>query len=434
MPKNILILTVDCWNLNLAANSSYTYSNLFSSISDYNVSNVYIRDELPNDPCCSRYFQISENRVIKSLFKRNVKTGKEVACGADAMATDNDAVLQQKELYGKHRKRFYYAKKLVRELIWKFSAWKSNELDEFLESIKPDAVVFTMEGYIHFNRICRYVLKKTGAKGIGYFWDDNFTYKQRSQIGYKILRFFQRRSLKKLAKQTSAFWAISPKTKKEADEFFGTECILLPKPAEREISTDMSIAKPIEGPIKMMYAGNLMIGRMNTIKAVAEIMAELNCDEQKICLDVYTNTEVPDELKKFGNGLSFYPPVSQSEILEKQQDADILLFAEDIVGRERKVARLSFSTKIPDYLSSGKCILAVGDNDTAPMEYFRNENIALCAGDKNELRQQLEKVINTPEILNEYGRRAYECARKNHSKEAVRNIVLETIEKITSGD
>lgn len=432
MPKNILILTVDCWNLNIGANSSYTYSNLFSSMDDYNISNIYTRDELPNDPCCSKYFQISENRIIKSLFKRKTKTGKEVVCGVASDEANSLAVNQQKELYSKHRKRFCYTKKIIRELIWKFSAWKSKELDTFLESVKPDAVIFTMEGYIHFNRICRYVLKKTGAKGIGYFWDDNFTYKQRSSVGYKVLRLLQRKSLKKLAKKTAAFWAIAPKTKKEADDFFGIDCILLPKPAEKDDDIIFDSQKPIVKPIKMMYAGNLMIGRMDTVRAVAKAMAEINKEGENLTLDVYSNTEIPNDLMNFGNGVIFHPPVSQSEVLNLQQRADVLLFAEDIVGKDRKVARLSFSTKIPDYLSSGKCILAIGDNDTAPMEYFRSENIALCAGNEGELLEQLGKIVNTPEILIEYGRRAYECARKNHSKEKIQKKVSDTINQVTS--
>ena len=430
MSKNILILTVDCWNSNIAAGSSYTYSSLFSSMCDYTISNIYTRDELPNDPCCSRYFQISENKVIKSILKRKTITGKEVVC-VDRENKDNEVVVQkQKELYSKHRKHFYYLKKIIREIIWKLSHWRTDELDSFLESVKPDVVIFTMEGYIHFNRLCRYVLKKTGSKSIGYFWDDNFTYKQRRRIGYKFLRFFQRKSLKKLAKETTAFWAISPKTKEEADRFFDINCTILPKPTERELNQKFDFQNSVDNQVRMMYAGNLMIGRMDTVRAVAQAMSEINKDDIKICLDVYTATEIPVDLQKFGFGVAFHAPVSQSEVLKLQNKADVLLFAEDIVGSERKVSRLSFSTKIPDYLSSGKCILAIGDNDTAPMEYFRSERVALCAGDVVEIKEQLERIVENPQIVHEYGKRAYECAKKNHLKADVQQTIKKTIEGI----
>lgn len=431
MSKNILILTIDCWNLDIGANSSYTYSNLFSSMDEYKLSNIYIREELPNDPCCQRYFQIRETKVIKSLLNRKVKTGREVLCGEDETVADKKGIEGQKEFYHKQRAHFYYTKLLVREIIWLLSAWKSKELDKFLDEAKPDVILYSMEGYIHFNRLCRYVVKKTGAKAIGYFWDDNFTYKQRPKnFGYKVLRFFQRRSLKKLTKETDDFFAIAPKTKKEADEFFNISCRLLPKPAERDVSKEPENSGQIHNPIKIMYAGNLMIGRMETIKMLADELAVINKDEVKITLDVYTNTKVPDDLLNAGAGVTFNKPVSQSEILNLQQEADILLFAEDIAGKERKVARLSFSTKIPDYMSSGKCILALGDYDTAPMEYFMSEDIALCAQDKNQLSQRLNEILNNPEILKEYGKKAYIATRKYHLKSDIQSKVKAAINEV----
>ena len=151
-------------------------------------------------------------------------------------------------------------------------------------------------------------------------------------------------------------------------------------------------------------------------------------DGIKIAFDVYTPTEVPDDLKNIGNGIAFHPPVSQSEVLTLQQQSDVLLFAEDIIGKERKVARLSFSTKIPDYLSCGKCILAVGDYDTAPMEYFREENVALCASNTEELREQIQNLLSHPETMQKYAQRALECAVKNHSKSKIQQIIKETID------
>ncbi|MBQ9737105.1 MAG: hypothetical protein IJV86_01715 [Clostridia bacterium] len=427
--KNILILTVDCWNLNIGANTSYTYSNLFSTMEEYNISNIYIREELPNDPCCKRYFQIRESQIIKGLLKRTTKTGREVECGALETEKDTEGIARQRDFYNKQRGRFYYTKKLIREAIWLLSPWKSKELDLFLKEVKPDIIIFSMEGYIHFNRICRYALKKTKAKGIGYFWDDNFTYKQRpGNIGYMVLRFFQRNSLKKLSKKTNAFWAIAPKTKKEADEFFEIDCILLPKPMEREVSKQES--REIEEPVKMFYAGNLMIGRLDSVKLIAEIFEEINKDKIRMSLDVYTSTLIPEELKKQGKGIEFHEPVSQSEVLRLQQNADVLLFAEAITGKERKAARLSFSTKIPDYLSCGKCIIAVGDKDIAPMEYFESEGVALCAENEEELRENLRRILTEPHIMKEYGEKARLCALKNHSKDKIQEIVRNTINEV----
>lgn len=427
MPK-ILICTVDTWNSKLSASSSNTFSALFAQYDAQDLANVYIREEFPDSKVCSKYFRISEQLVIKSLVKPKVKTGREVAAAEEASKSDLDTLEKYHQLYNKNRAKCSYVKLFIREIIWLFGRWRTKELDAFLEDFSPDVVVFSMEGYIHFNRICRYIVKKTGAKAIGYFWDDNFTYKQlKNNIGFRMFRLFQRRSLKKLVKCTNKFWAISPKTKEEADEFFGIDTILLTKPVDMpEKSIPMTAV--YEKPLKMVYTGNLAIGRVSTIIALSKALDKLNKNELLMELEVYTPTALsPEELKELGSFVRVCPPVPMDKVVGIQEKADILLFAEDIDGPSSKIARLSFSTKITDYLRSGKCILALGNADTAPMEYFAQTGAAICITQKEKIEENLRMISESPEILTEYATRAYECGKENHDGEKIRGIVEETI-------
>ena len=76
------------------------------------------------------------------------------------------------ERYKKYSAKRNWLLLYAREIIWKFGNWKTAELDRFIEEFKPEVVFFSMEGYIHLDRIARYVIKKTGAKGVGYFCSD----------------------------------------------------------------------------------------------------------------------------------------------------------------------------------------------------------------------------------------------------------------------
>lgn len=427
MPR-ILICTVDSWNSKLSASSSSTFSSLFSQYDAKDLANLYIREELPDSKVCSRYFQISEQRVIKSLLKPRMKTGKEVFAAEEMSKAELETLGKANELYSKNRAKRSYFKLFVREAIWLFGRWHSKELNAFLEDFSPDVVVFSMEGYIHFNRICRYIIKKTGARAIGYFWDDNFTYKQlKNNFGYRALRFFQRRSLKKLAKCTDRFWAISPKTKREADEFFGIESVLLTKPADMPDRNILSNAAH-ERPLKMIYTGNLAIGRASTIIAVSKALNKINESGPQIELDIYTPTALlPEESRELGGFVHLHPPVPLEAVAAIQQKADILLFVEDIDGPLSKKARLSFSTKITDYLKSRKCILALGNADTAPMEYFAQTGAAICVTQKERIEEALLTVLKSPDILAEYAERAYKSGKENHDGEKIRKIVEETV-------
>ncbi len=409
----ILVITVASWNSKVGSN---TWTSLLKNYDSENIANICIRDEIPDNKICSRYFAISENKVLKSILKRNIKTGREII--PEFSNENGDDLAAHNERYQKMQKNRRYSLLLAREMVWKLGKWKTHELDEFLDSFKPDIILHSMEGYIHLNSIVKYAIKRTGAKAVGYIWDDNFTYEQSNKIGFNIYRFFQRKSLKKLAKKTSRFFAISDMTKKEADKFFGIDCVILTKPLSTQPVVNYNEFKM---PIKAVYTGNLMIGRDKTLARIVKAAREINCDGKKIQFDIYTKTNLSDEIKSILNCdyCTLHDPVPQSEVLEIQRKSDMMLFVEDIDGEEAKIARLSFSTKITDYLSTGKCIFAVGCEETAPMQYFINNGAAIVAVSDGEIKEKLSLLANNPEMLIQYAEKAKESGIKNHSEEKI---------------
>ncbi len=420
----ILIITVPSWNSKVGANS---WTTLLENYPPENLASIYIRDEVPDSTVCSRYFNISENKIIKSIVRRNLKTGSEVSA-TQSEGYDESDLQAHNERYVKMKKKRRYSMLLAREMIWKLGKWHTPELDSFLDSFKPDLILHSMDGYIHLNRVIEYAMKRTGAAAVGYIWDDNFTYKQSSDIGYKIYRYFQRRSLRRLAKKTKEFFAISPFTKKEADAFFGINCHLLTKPLLCE-----PVAQTFGGefPIKMLYTGSLIIGRDRSLLRLSEALKKVNSKNVFVELDVYTQTVLSDEMtSKIQNEYChIHKPIPQSEALKKQNEADILLFLEDIDGKDAKVARLSFSTKITDYLSTGKCIFAIGNKDTAPMQYFIENEAAVVCGSDEDIEHALESICNDPHLMDAYAEKAAISAKKNHDPQKIQSVFYNTVTK-----
>ena len=412
-PK-ILIFTVASWNSKVGANTWETLVNRYDSAQ---LANIYLRDEIPDSQVCSQYFCISENRILKSIFKRSIKTGQVVAAQPLSQETDNPDLLSHNQRYEKMTKKRRYSMLLARELCWKIGKWKTKELNDFLDAFQPDVILYSMEGYIHLNRLVRYALKRTGARGIGYVWDDTFTYKQSKEFGYKVYRYFQRKSLKKLAKKTQEFFAITPKTKEEADAFFGAQCTVLSKPLHT-----MPVAATYENvrqPLRMLYTGNLLIGREKSLQKLSAALSTINADGQKIVLDVYTQTQLSAECLQTieTDCCRIHAPIPQSEVLQKQMEADVLLFLEDLSDANLK-ARLSFSTKITDYFSAGKCIFAIGNPDLAPMQYFKETQSAIVVEQEGTLLPALQ-TLSQPETLASCAQNAVECGVKNHGADVI---------------
>ncbi len=408
----VLVISVGAWS----SKGGSTWPSLLKCYDSENVANICIRDDYPDSDVASRYFNISENRVLKSIFNKDVKTGKEIKTQKSS-EIDQD-LKAHNERYSKMRKKRRYSLLLARELAWKLGKWKSPELDSFIDSFKPDVILYSMTVYIHHTRLVEYAIKRTGAKAVAYIWDDTFTYKQSDELGYKIYRFLQRKSLKRVAKITNKFFAISDMTKKEADEFFGVDSVVLTKPLYRAPEVDYS---KFEMPIKAVYAGNLFIGRDKSLARIVKAAERINSDGIKIRFDIYTSTELSEAIKNQLNCdyCEIHAPVPQQEVFEIQQKSDLMLFVEDIDGPDAKVARLSFSTKITDYLSSGKCIFAVGHKETAPMQYFINNDAAVIAAEDKEIEEKLSMLVNNPDLLVKYAENARDIGIRNHNEEKI---------------
>ena len=425
-PK-ILIFTVASWNSRIGSN---TWATLVEGYPAENLANICIRDEYPDSNVCSRYFVISESKVLKSVFRRHIKTGYEVDKTDIAKMNTNSALQEHNARYQKMSVKRKTYMLLARELVWKFGRWHTEDLDTFLDDFKPDIILHSMEGYIHLNRIIEYAIARTQAKVVGYIWDDNFTYLQSKELGHQFYRFFQRKSLKKLAHKTDAFFAITKKTKKEADAFFKINSVLLTKPL---LCVPEYCQTRVDYPIRMLYTGKLIIGREDTIRQIAEAIKEVNNSSgTKVLLDIYTNTQLDENTKVKINNIwcQIHPAVPQKEVYVLQKQADILLFVEAIEGPKAKIARLSFSTKITDYLSTGKCIFAVGHKDTAPMEYFAESSLVITAYDAESIKTAVKQIAEHPEVIQKTAKHGAEAAVKLHNPETIRERFWSVLQEV----
>ena len=406
----VLVSTVGAWSDSVGSN---TMSELFREYDKEKLACLYIRADRSNSASCRHYFHIFEGRVIKSIFKRTMATGEEYWLdGLENKSTDLDV---EKARYDKYRKKKNWFYLFAREFVWVFGKWKSKELDNFLDQVNPEVLVCPIEGYIHFNRINEYIIKKKHPRVIGFLWDDNFTYRQQPHcLGYKIHRWWLRHGVRRLVSKCETIVALSPKMKEEADQFFGINSVLLTKPIFDQPPFEDYTLKT---PIKMLYTGNLYVGRDETLAKIVDGVKEINQFGQKIIIDVYTSTTIKQELKnriQVDNCCVIHEPIKQNEVLQLQKEADILLFIESLI-HEGGSARLSFSTKITDYFCAGKCIWAVGSNHLSAIDYLEKQDAAICSVTKESIKSTLEKIISNQDLINEYAFKGWQCGHNNHN-------------------
>ncbi len=423
-PK-VLVVGINPWIDNTGIN---TLINFFDDWDKSSLAHLYTRAKLPNTKICDTFFRISEPKVIKSIFKKSIKTGEKVK---NSTSTETE-ILAENKIYSKKHSEIL---SLARELIWKFGLWKTKELKQFLDEFKPDVLFFPIYPCAYMNRLQNFIQKYTGKPSVLYISDDNFSYKSIAKNPVSLVsRFWLRHHEKKLFKNAREIMVITPKQKEEYDKLWKKDCKILTKGID--FSKIDYTEKPVSKPIKMVYTGKLIIGRWISLSKIAEAMGDINKNGKKVELDIYTTDILTEKQNKLlnKNGCKVKGSLTLEEVEKVQKDADVLVFVESLEKKYKYTARLSFSTKITDYLKNGKCIFAIGDKDIAPIDYFKRYDSAITATSYDEIKEKLNSLISNPNLINEYSVKAFECGKLNHDKTIQKELLTNTIKAAMIND
>lgn len=413
LPK-VLVVGINAWR---EGGTTHTLMDIFRCWDSERLALVYTRADLPKTNVCQNFFQISESQVLRSVFKPWKNVGRVVQNTGNF---DVEELKLEHERYAKAHKMNSSILPLLREFVWKFGHWKSKELKEFVKDFDPDVIFIPIYPTAYMGRIQRYITKLTGKPTVCYLADDNYSYDSCDTIWRYIHRFWLRRHVAPIAKNCTEMFVIVEKEKEDTDKRFGTDSVILTKGIDFTHRTFEPVN--ITLPIKFVYTGSMVIGRDKTLAVLADAINKANSDgEVKAELYIYSQTQPSDEiLSKINSGAShFCGRVGREEVIDIQKKSHVVVFAEALIGKEANAAKLSFSTKITDYLSNGKCILAIGKDYIAPIDYFTRNDSALVASDEESITNRVQEIIETPSLINEYGLKAYECARRNHDKQVM---------------
>ena len=427
LPK-VLVVSITVWRDDSPIR---TLPELFSCWERDRIAQIYTRAGLPDNSICDRYFRIDENSVMRSVFKRKTKTGKVVEnqqnVKTESSSEQASLDAENARYAAAHRKHSWFMT-LMREAVWRFGKWKSAELDEFVREFDPDVIFVPIYPFYYMERIQTYLIKKYKKPVVCFIADDNYTYLpcKGSPLAY-LHRFMLRRYVRREIPLCDEFFVMTPMAKREYDKLFSVDSKLLTKAIDFE-NIDFK-PKKADTPIKMVYTGKLVIGRDMAMVEIAKALEKINRDKLQIELDIYAPDAPSEEVKTALNvkGCKLCGAVSKDKVAEIQAQADVLVFAESLSKKYRNAARLSFSTKITDYFSSGRCIFALGSKEIAPIDYLIDEDAAVVVTDYNDIEAALRRLCENPELVEEYGRKAFECGKRNHNRENVYDLFRKTL-------
>lgn len=430
-PK-LLIISRGVWDDTKGTSSTLT--NLFEDYDPEKLAHIYIESIVPNTKCCHRFYQISEFSLIHKLYKWNTRTGfafdteNTKIDAADSKLAENEVATMD---YVRGHRSIWFS--FAREILWAFNGWKSKELKQFISDFDPDVVWMDGSPLPLMNKLYLYILKVVNCPAVIFLQDDVYTYKScRKQFGSRIYKYLLRREVKKVIEKCNHVFVASPKMKQEYDSLFDINSSFIAKSVKVENLRNSEYK--LHNPLRMVYLGQVIYGRIYSLIDIAESLKKINANGIKVQLFVYTNNNISDDLKQrllVKDSVFLMPSVPYYEVSKVMSQNDVVVFVESFQPDHCNIARLSFSTKICDYLSSGKCIFAVGPHSIAPIEYLKDEDAAVVANSKEDIERQLYNIINQ-RFVSEYANRAFRCVRKNHDRNMMDTLVYGKLIELNS--
>ncbi len=429
----ILILSNYPWKNNNSFGN--TYSSIFGQVPNTEIAHIYMFDGTPDSVTnVTRYYQILEKDVMRSVFRRGAPVGREVFVDNKDFSLEPEITNknEHKSLYGKllafgkqhHWNSLFFA----REVAWKCGKVDYDGLMNFVNDFKPDIFFLPFSNVYYTNRIALYIKKNINIPMVVEMAMDHYTLKRVSWNPFFWLdRFGKRRMIRQLAKQSELFFAISKKLRDELEDSLHIPCKVLYKTPNKNRSSKQYM--PNNETVSFLFTGNIYSNRW---KSLALLARELK-NQQFGHLDIYTASPITPKIDKALNidgYSSIHPPISQNEVIRLQNEADVLVHTEAFDKFNKSLVRCAISTKIMDYLSVGRCILAIGPSDISSIEYLVDNDVALVADSKDRLSEQIERIKNDKSIITAYAAKSHDYVIQKLDEDKIRKDFYNVLQQV----
>ncbi len=416
------VLIISYAPLSLKSNGGKSFLSLFSNFKKDQLVQFYINPSLPEKCWCESYYQQKERDLI-NIFKNKRKK--------HSITPKDDDFNSNTSKKTKNR----YFKLFIRDIVWKLFFKINGEFEIWVKRYAPD-IIFSDTGDSSFlYNLTIKISKRFNIPFVGYFGDDYYSLKA------KKLQVFKRIVLNNHKKVLKKFISLGEKhifVNEYFETFYKNEfsidddkLITIYNGSNFDFQNNCSHVEDRNSLI-LSYIGNISLKRDENIISLGEALDFINNNlhtNHKLLVYTRINDDFILRCKKV-NSIKFMGAIPGKEVKSAIENSDILIHTESFNKNEIEMTKYSFSTKIADSLSSGKCLLAYGPPNIASMDYLINNNCAFCIVDKQNLLKGLKELLTNCELRKMYGEIGKKVAYDNHNSQKNSDNIKTILERI----
>lgn len=413
-------------------NNGKTLSSFFKNWNPDSLAQVYLTTDVPDFTVCKRFFQIHDiDMILRSMFISTTQ-GRRIIESDYSQMVEYKKKIATNPILGFIRRHASPCFRFFRDILWSIGRWKTSELKRFIDDINPEIVFFQASSGVFPFSIVQWICRSKGIPLVMQITDDYITPKRTLDPFYWIQHFRLKMAYRWAFSYSHCIIPIGDKMKEEYKLRFGGEYFVA-------MNSVPELGLPNYVPsfgtkVKFLYAGNLQLDRWRVLALIGDCLEELSTEEGLLGeLSVYSLAEPNRKELAYLHRppfIVFKGGVNTAQLNAAKGDSDVLVHVEAFDHFNKHITRLSISTKIPEYLASGRCILAVGPGDVASIEYIVDNDLGVVVTnqDKGSIKIALRETMRNPEKRSKYAENGLIVARNRHDRnttaEALRRIII----------
>jgi len=412
-------------------NNGKTLTSLLGDWPKDKIAQVYFSNLPPDMTVCQKFFRILDADIFKSIFQRRpLRTGSVIG---DVEYEESSPDIKEgkgslkKMLLGIFRKRRPIAI-TMRNAVWSVGKWKTEGFLQWLDDFQPDIIFFQSSHCTFPYKMVDFIQKRYNIPIIMQTTDDYLSSKFSLDPFFWCNLISLRKWYAKFARNSRLVLTIGDQMAAEyAAQFGGNYYTAMNSvPVPEVFTTPHRNADELH----LVYTGNLHSGRFQTLRLLAQKLWSMGDIFQKAHISIYSlMSPTPKELESISSmdNISYKSALKDPEAVRQvQRNADILIHVESFKPKDKYITRLSVSTKIPEYMASGTCILAVGPADVASIAYIAEYEAGFIINDfdTSDFNDTIQRIWRGEQREKCIGN-AYHLVKAKHSVEEVREKIRE---------
>ena len=398
------VLVVGAASLSATGATGITLVNLFRGWPNAQIAQIYDCDTPPDPNVCANFKRFSSGdipivRAAQRLRHRRQGTSLSSTQSRSAVTSSTPANL------------FAALSDIAPLRVTK-------EILDWVAEFKPD-VIYTVLGSVRIMNIVLNLSKQFDVPVVPHFMDDwpTTTYARRPL--FILPKLVLKSKLHSILARTDVGLTIGDDMSDEFSMRYMKKFVSFMNCVEQQKMNTPTAPIGFQH-VRFGYAGGLHLNRWQPLVAVAKALQNLKDDGVQVGLEIYAP---PADIGTYRAHFSEYSVVETlatlhpSEIGEKLPALDVLLHVESFLHVDAEYTRLSVSTKIPQYMSSGRPILAHGPAALSSIRYVDKSRAGLIVTTENDvsaLSVAAHALIRAPELRDKLGANGRRVAYERH--------------------